>query len=274
VKVIDTVCDPGGSRPNEDRVGHADGLAWVIDGATDLEPDAFLPASSDVQWLVDRIGAHLRRPTATPAQGARELLRGLGARIGADLRELGFPPDRIHPTCSIGLLVEDGSSLELCRVGDPTCLALGQREIVLSTDFFGRQESRAVGTARSGGLADEDVRRGIMARRQQYIEGRLAESVFSGHPKARFRFQSVRVDGDIVSHVLLCSDGFARAVVDYGLYRDWPALVETALRQGLETVVDAIRACERQADRTGAARHFKKSDDAAAILVAVGKRHP
>jgi hypothetical protein len=270
MNIVDAVSSPGGTKPNEDRFGHHDALAWVIDGATDLEPDAFLPASSDVQWLVDRVGGYLEQPALTTGLGAREVLRAIAARIGEDMRELGFPPDRIFPTCSIGLLVagRDGQDeWELCRVGDPTCLALGQREVQVSTDFFGRQESRAVAAAKDRRLDDAEVRRGIVERRRQYIEGALEESVFSGHPRGRLTFQSVTVPVGSIRHVLLCSDGFARAVVDYGLYRDWSALVGAALGEGLDAVVGGVRAFERVAAQAGASRHFKKSDDATALLI-------
>ncbi|WP_329134298.1 protein phosphatase 2C domain-containing protein [Streptomyces sp. NBC_01476] len=269
MNVVGAVSAVGGSRPNEDRYGHTDTLAWVIDGATDLEPDSFLPATSDVQWLADQVGGYLRQRAVTAGLGAREVLTRISGRIGADLRELGFPPDRIHPTCSIGLLVVGGEALEMCRVGDPTCVALGRQEVTLSTDFFSRQESRAVGAAGSLGLDDREVRRGIVERRQQYIEGQLAESVFSGHPNATLTFQSARLAVGSVSHVLLCSDGFARAVVDYRLYRDWRTLVLAARDQGLPAVAEAIRAHEKKAVHLAAAGHFKKSDDATAIIISV-----
>ncbi len=121
MRVIDHVTSPGGRRTNEDRFGHAGNLAWVIDGATDLEADAFLPASSDVQWLVDRVGTCLAETDAEATKSnAEQLLNHLSSRIGLELNALEFPSGRIHPTCSIGLLLVGQNSLHLGRVGDPT----------------------------------------------------------------------------------------------------------------------------------------------------------
>jgi hypothetical protein len=271
MKIIDQVTSPGGQRPNEDRLGYAGPLAWVLDGATDLESDAFLPAGSDVQWLVDRVGELLtelgRRGVGG---GAEDLLRSLSARIGDEIASLGFPPGRIHPTCSIGLLVARDDHWELARIGDPTCLAVGARTVELSTGFFGRREAQALDRARSGGLDQETNRRGIIERRAQYIEGCLEESVFSGHPNAHLRIQSTVVDPHGVEYVLLCTDGFSRAVVDYGLYPDWNALGCDALVTGLTAVVERLRQYEEEqagSNVPGVSRHFKKSDDATALLI-------
>jgi hypothetical protein len=271
MKIIDQVTSPGGQRPNEDRLGYAGRLAWVIDGATDLESDAFLPAGSDVQWLVDRLGERLAETGALgTSDGAEDLLCSLSAGIGDEIASLGFPSGRIHPTCSIGLLLAGDDRWELTRIGDPTCLAFGAETVELSTGFFGRREAQAVGRAKSGGLDQEANRRGIVKRRQEYIEGRLEESVFSGHPSARLRIHSAVGDPRRTDYVLLCTDGFARAVVDYGLYPDWNTLERDALERGLAAVVETLRQYEKDRARTGApggSAHFKKTDDATALMV-------
>ncbi|MEU1800767.1 hypothetical protein [Streptomyces sp. NPDC019937] len=270
---MDQVTSQGGRHANEDRLGYSGNFAWVIDGATDLSAESFLPAESDVQWLVDRLGELLTEAGAVSlAADAREVLQCLSSRIERDIRELGFPEGRIHPTCSIGLLIAGTPDLQLARIGDPTCLAFGAETVELSTDFFGRREAQAVSRSKSGGLSQEENRRGIMERRQQYIEGKLKESVFSGHPRALLHIESTVVEAAQHQHVLLCSDGFARAVVDYDLYPSWTALLETAMERGLSSVVDRIRSHENETSKEGTAGkpgHFKKSDDVTALLIQV-----
>jgi len=132
------------------------------------------------------------------------------------------------------------------------------------------EQTQASLSAEAAAEAEQLVDRALtlsLGRVAHYMAGRLAESVFSGHPKARLKFQSALVDSDSVSHVLLCSDGFARAVLDYGLYRDWPELFQAAIDSGLETVIDGIRAFERKHIAAGTTNHFKRSDDATAILI-------
>lgn len=275
MRIVDQVTSPGGHRINEDRWGHAGPLAWVIDGATDLGNEPFLPAATDVQWLVDQVGRRLATMKVGSAdRDPRHLLNDLSARIGSELESLAFPSDRIHPTCSVGLLLATADHLHLARVGDPTCLALGAETVELSTSFFGRREAQAVHRAKAAGTTaslDQDATRlGIIQRRQQYIEGDLEESVFSGHPAAHLRIQSVSLKSAGFDHVLLCTDGFARAVVDYHLYPDWPTLLQACLAHGLSSVIEEIRTYEGEASAPGTKRastHFKKSDDATALLV-------
>nr|WSY53221.1 hypothetical protein OG999_25905 [Streptomyces sp. NBC_00886] len=264
--VLDSVSSAGNtSRPNEDRYGFSGELAWVIDGATDLEPDSFLPAPSDVVWLVDRLNASLQSKGAEGQQpAAGDLLHTLAQEIGEEMRALRFPADRIHPTCSVGLLRAAFDGIELARIGDPTCLAFGPRTVEVSTTFFGRREAQAIERANGGDLADSDSRDGIRRRRQNYIRGVFDESVFSGHPEAVLRIQTEVVGPGQAEYALLCTDGFARAVVDYGLYPDWHTLLRSALGSGLSAVLDRIRAYEATA-LTGA--HFKKSDDVTALLI-------
>lgn len=268
LKVIDSIsCAGAESRPNEDRYGFSGGGAWVIDGATDLENDSFLPASSDVLWLVDRVDELLRTKEAEDHYpGARAVLRDLSRQIGEEMHSLGFPDDRIHPTCSIGFLHADADRIELARIGDPTCLAFGDRTTELSTTFFGRREAQAIERANGTDLSDMDSRDGIRGRRQKYIRGVFRESVFSGHPEAVLHVQTELLSLRSVKHLLLCTDGFARAVVDYGIYPDWSSVLQAALKSGLQPVLDRIREYEATAE-SGA--HFKKSDDVTALLIAV-----
>lgn len=254
-------------RLNEDRYGYSGDFAWVIDGATDLEPDAFLPAPSDVQWLVDRVGELLRAAAAEGEHpGARDILQELSGKIGEDMRSLSFPDARIHPTCSIGLMHVGPDTIELARIGDPTCIAYGDRITELSTGFFGRREAQAIELAQGADLSDSNSREGILRRRQNYIRGVFDESVFSGHPEAVLRIQTESLDLGRVKHVLLCTDGFARAVVDYGIFADWSELLQQVLASGLSSVRDRIRQHEKQTQHTA---HFKRSDDVTALLLAL-----
>lgn len=272
MKIIDQVSSAGGDRVNEDRFGYAGGLAWVLDGATDLERDTFLPGASDVLWLVDRVGELLtEHGCADDEDDPVRLLRALSRRIGTEMADLGFPADRIHPTCSVGLLVATRGELRMARIGDPSCVATGPAgPAELSTGFFGRREAEAVARGGVGGLDDEENRRGIVRRRQQYIEGVVEESVFSGHPRAGLRIRTSTLRAEHFEHVVLCTDGFARAVVDYRLYSDWPGLVASALADGLASMLDRIRDHENNPpEGSGGARstHFKKSDDVTALLI-------
>jgi serine/threonine protein phosphatase PrpC len=277
VRVVDEVVAAGGHRLNEDRLGHHGDVAWAIDGATSLEESAFLPAATDVQWLVDTLGRRLTAlPSASAFPDAAALIEYVAARIAQEIADLGFPADRVHPTCSLGLLIDRGAEVELARVGDATCVAVGDGGVVqVSTDYFSHREAAAVADAGGDGLDHSDVRARMLVRRDGYIRGTGPESVFSGHPARGIREHGATTAWRGIEHVLLCTDGFARAVVDYALYPDWRSLVAAAAKRGLAAVAEEIREFEHDIEERLKSRgsdavatgHFKTRDDVAAVLV-------
>jgi len=267
IEVVDTVCEPGGAKPNEDRVGFGPYAAWVLDGATDVYSEPFLPAHNDVHFMVDRLGQILAERAVIPiADDTRPMLEELSKRMRDDLARLGFPSDRTHPTCSMGLLIDRGDTVELARIGDATLVTAGATTTVVDTDFYNHREAAAVAAAGSAGLTGADARSALLERRHEYITGVHPEGVFSGHPDAALRIHSTTLSWDDIEHVLLCTDGFARAVDEYGLYPDWPTLIKHALNDSLASVAKTIRDHERRPDLDLSHAHFKKSDDLAAVL--------
>jgi hypothetical protein len=243
----------------------------VLDGATDVYPEAFLPAHNDVHYLVDRLSEFLAAATAgATAATAETLLAGAAAAVRRDIASHDFPPERTHPTCSIGLLLDHGATLELARIGDATLIAVGERTVELSTEFYGHREAAAVSAAGADGLAGRDARQALLGRRREYITGAHEEGVFSGDPAARLRVYHEVLDWREVDHVLVCTDGFARAITDYLLYPDWPTLIQAALDEPLAAIAKAIRDVEADPETGEGRRHFKRSDDLAALLCTRG----
>lgn len=265
--VLDSVSEAGGTKPNEDRIGSTPHAAWVLDGATDVYPEPFLPAHNDVHYLVDRLGELLadrtRHGSNTPAAA---LLDQLAAEVGRDLTERGFPAERTHPTCSLGMLLDRGENLELARIGDTTLIAVGTHTVELSTAFYNQREAAAVAAAGPIGLSGPEARAALLRRRHEYITGVHTEGVFSGHPDARLRTHTVLVPWREASHVLLCTDGFARAITDHDLFPDWLTLIKTALDESLAAIAKAIRDAEHHPAAKQATVHFKRNDDLAAVL--------
>lgn len=266
MRVRELLTAAGGSGANEDRVGSRGTLAWVIDGATDLYESAVLPAESDVQWLVDTLAWHLERAGSATYQGdATSLLLELGDVVARQQAELGFPADRVPPACSVALCVDQGPAYDTARVGDATVVVTGRDPVVLATGYFDRREAAAVG-------AGEEDRRRINAamhrRRLHTMTSGDVESVFSGHPQRRLRPHAVRGVWSSVDDILLCTDGFARLVTDYGLYQGWPEVVVEARARGLPYLEKVLRDVEALPEVPG--DRFKRSDDIAAILLSPG----
>jgi hypothetical protein len=265
LRILDTVSEPGGAKPNEDRNGYNRDAAWVIDGATDVYPEAFLPAVNDVHYLVDSLNDRLAR-TLDAASDPETALTKASAEVSGDIHELGFPSDRVHPTCSLGVAIDHGKTLEFARIGDATLIAVGAGTTELSTTFYNQREIAAVAAAGPRGLASRDARDALLRRRSEYITGVHPEGVFSGDPSAVLRIHRTHLDWGAVRHVLLCTDGFARAITDYGLYASWRDLIDAALSDSLAAIAKAIREVEHHPEASASNAHFKRSDDLAAVL--------
>ena len=266
MRVSDAVTTAGGARANEDRVGYAGRLAWVIDGATDLYADAALPAASDVQWLVDTIAERLRQAGADGySGGGAALLDEIARYICDQMAAFDFPSDRVPPACSLVLAADCGESYEITRIGDATAVVAGADSMVLGTDFFDRREARAVAAERAGAAA-ERVTAGKHWRRLETMTSGGLESIFSGHPNRALRPHTIAGSWEDISGVLLCTDGFARLITDYRLYGKWSEVMVDALDKGLACLEKMLR--EAEADPTSARPgRFKRADDAAALLL-------
>jgi hypothetical protein len=163
------------------------------------------------------------------------------------------------------MLITHESTVDMLRLGDVTCLAYCPNEIALTTDFFSKRESSAVAAAGGRGLTDPDTRRSMAERRWAYIRGSHGESVLSGVAAGLRYHKAVTIQRADVLQMLLCTDGFARAVESYGMYRTWRALVDDARTVGLRAIAERIRSLE--STREEQSGHFKAMDDMAAALI-------
>lgn len=275
--VRDAITSAGGDRVNEDRVGYAGQLAWVIDGATDLYADTTLPADSDVLWLVDTIAEQLRQADADgPVADLPGLLETVAQHVCRQLDVLGFPADRVPPACSLAVATDQGGTFAVARVGDATAVVAGAEPVVLATGFFDRREAAAVGAQRAGQPPDQ-VRAGQHGRRLQTMIDGGPESVFSGHPRRVLRPHTLTRTWAGTLAVLLCTDGFARLVTDHGLYVTWDALIADAVEKGLGYLEKLLRDTETDPEAGAAAAgrgRFKAADDAAAVLLVPTMEEP
>ncbi|MFV2025215.1 protein phosphatase 2C domain-containing protein [Micromonospora sp. LOL_028] len=266
MKIRDSVTTAGGARSNEDRVGHAGSLAWVIDGATDLYDDAALPAERDVVWLVDLVGALLTESGTDGYQGSgADLLERIAVEVHRQQEAYGFPSDRMPPACSIGLCVDRGDGFELTRIGDATAVIDGDTTRVLATSYFDGREAAAV---RARETDPAMVVAAMQQRRRHTMTSGDVESVFSGHPQRRLVPHRITADWAGTGHILLCTDGFARLVTDYQLFAGWSEVVAEARERGVAYLGKLIR--QTESDPAVGGDRFKRADDVAAVLICAG----
>lgn len=117
-------CSAGGAHALDDRWGVAGGLAWVLDGATDLTGDVLFPgAQSNASWLAERVSRALG---SGPAVGsASDRLAVAIASADAEATALGVDEVVGFPT-TVGILASpvvpsaagSGPGMDFTVIGD------------------------------------------------------------------------------------------------------------------------------------------------------------
>ncbi len=253
---------------SEDRVGSQGNIAWVIDGATDFTNERTLSGETNVHWLVDFVQTQLIDAGASRVTtSAHQLLDKLARDVREAMSQYDLSKMRSYPVCSIGLVIENDVDIELARIGDAVLIAaIDDKTIEVRTSFFDNLEATAVADAKRSKMRQSDVVDAMIKRRLANIKGIYGESVFSGYPDAKLNIASDKISRDSGARVLVCTDGLARAVNDYGLFSSWSSLISHAAREGLSGIVADIRQYEEvEADEDGG--RFKRSDDIAAIML-------
>ena len=272
MRVVDITQSPGStSEPTADRVGFSGNVAWVIDGATDFTNERTLPGISNVQWLVNLLDKTLLEIGASnEAVDPIQIFERLGEVTRTELAAIVPQGLGHHPCCSIGLAVFSDRMVQLGRIGDATLIAYQGDQVVgdVSTDFFERREAQAVHRSQEERQTGHEVVDAMFARRLEYIRGLHRESVFSGHPEAVFKVHTEKFPPDSADTVLICTDGFARCIVDYKILRSWADLKVDVHRHGLKEIASRIRKFEAQDRSNSSPTKFKQSDDLAAIVLA------
>lgn len=108
-------CSAGGAHALDDRWGVADGLAWVLDGATDLCADVLFPgAQSNASWLAGQVSRALSASVGGDGSAADRLAAAIAA-ADAEATALGVHEVVGFPT-AVGILA---SPVDASTVGEP-----------------------------------------------------------------------------------------------------------------------------------------------------------
>jgi hypothetical protein len=272
----------GSGAVNEDRCGviEADGqvsAAWVFDGVTGINSRNVLPGASDACWIVDKAHGHLLDLAAQDVP-LRAILQKLVERLKADWRKVEgtveFPVPYDPPATCLVLVKRYADGWQALRLGDSVMLTEFETVTLhappptplLDLEEMLRQEARR---CRDTGLLDfksllQEFRPQLAARRQgRNTPGnysvlvaddtalRQPELIALGWPRA----------------ILLCSDGFYRAVDHYGLHSDASLMKTCSAADGVGGVLQQVRATEAGDPACSQFLRFKPADDATAVCL-------
>jgi hypothetical protein len=281
IRILDTVTSPGNpEKPNDDRFGHNEACAFVIDGATGLGDRRYVEeAGSDAAWIAERF-AHGFQQNVTRDSPIPDVSRALSLQARATfLGRNADVPRYAWPLAAFAMVHATHSSLSFIGLGD-SCLFLlrddGSASLHMAIpDAYANEQmharshiARTGGITRGGGaLGNPETLAALRRHRESQNAADSGVWTLGLVPDAADHLvsQELRIKG--TSHAIVCSDGFSDLVVLYSAYTA-ASLVQTALDKGLAPMVDELRRLEREIDPEGHRfPRFKQSDDTTALLV-------
>ncbi|HJQ45619.1 MAG TPA: hypothetical protein VJ870_04730 [Amycolatopsis sp.] len=243
----------GDPRPTEDHVVTLDNAVLLLDGATAPSPDQ--PSGG---WYAGLLAKQLADELSTQPEGD---LAGVLARAIAAVTESHALRPGVSPSSTVAMLRWTAERVDALVLADSPVVAFGQSGHEVLAD-------RRLATLRAAGKLNTGAE--VRARRNAADGFWVAEAdpAAAGHAVRR----SWRRDE--LDAALVCSDGVAVAVDDYGLL-GWPSVRRLADERGLPAVLEAVRAAERADPRGEKWPRAKRHDDQALVLVNfVDQVHP
>lgn len=272
----------GSGAINEDAcglVGDDDDVraAWVLDGVTGINDRQYLSGTTDAHWLVMRADHHLRDLASRDAE-LLEICSALVDRLTAEIEELTAgrqpPPGYDPPAACIVLAKRYRDRWHVLRLGD-SCLVYrrADRSIagLVPDNTFDRRLAEEAEKLRTDGVTN--VKDLIQSFRPRLLESRARRNKPGGYgilecSPACIRFAETS-ELDSASQILLCTDGFYRAVDHYALHTDESLLDACAADGGVQAVLRGIRDLEAGDRDCRRFPRLKPADDATAISLLV-----
>lgn len=271
----------GSGAANEDGFGYAGDeqdltAAWIFDGVTGINPRNHLGGGSDAQWLVARAHGHLIE-LAPRALALDAVLQELVDRLMTDWAiasaSLDLPRDYDPPAACLVLVKRYDDGWQSLRLGD-SCLLVrntgGDNRILAASpnNSFDHWLAREARKRREQGVFD--IKALLAEFAPQLRESRSRRNRPDGYSILECSRDALAMP-EIVKlgwpgQMLLCTDGYYRAVDTYGLMDD--ARLMDASRASVTDVLSLIRATEAQDPDCLHHPRFKPADDATAVMLA------
>lgn len=277
--IIDQATSPSGPV-NEDRLGAAGQLAWVIDGATDIVEAPLAGAHSDADWLAGQLDAALRQIATSPPDNLAllpDLLTGtLKAAFERAARRL--PAGRNEHPSATGLIVRAGErGLDYVAIGDCTLLVDAgnavERVGIDATDAGDQWLATVIGDIQSVDRAATPAstwRRIVstIGANRALMNTAGGYGCFSITPTPATFIKSGTLDVRPGDTLLLASDGLMR-ITDVYHNLTVEQVMSRARTGGLASLIGELRAIEAADADCRTYPRAKVRDDATGLLLAV-----
>ena len=281
MKLVGAVTQGSGAI-NEDGwgyLGNADDVSavWIFDGVTGINEHNFLGGGSDAAWLVKQAHKHLLSLAALHLS-LREIIIRLVEALIADWSEvakgLDLPENYDPPATCLILAKRYNDQWQAVRLGDSCLLARtsssGHAVLAASpNNAFDHWLATEAAKRRAAGVLD--VKALLAEFRPQLAEGRKLRNTPGGYSILEANLAAVAGAEYMVlgkpDKLLLCTDGYYRAVDTYALHSEASLLDASLASGGVDIVLDGIRAVEASDPTCIKYLRFKPADDATAIVL-------
>ena len=251
--------------------------AWVLDGVTGINGENYLGGGTDAAWFVAKAHDHLTVLAGLDLP-LREILSKLVKALIIDFKAaaktLNLPKDYDPPAACLTLLKRYGEAWQALRLGDSSLLARGSDGAPLSVaaspnNAFDHWLAAEALKRRDAGLLD--IKELLAEFRPQLMQGRKLRNSPGGYgileaspPAMEF---AEYFELGTPREILLCTDGYYRAVDHYALHTEESLLEASVAPAGVESVMDSIRAIEASDPACVKYLRFKPADDATAVAL-------
>jgi len=279
VRLLGAVSE-GSGAVNEDGfgwLGRADDVsaAWVFDGVTGINDRNYLGEGTDARWLVARAHERLSQLALRDAPLMallQELVEGLIDDFARATEGADIPPGYDPPAACLILVKRYGEQWQALRLGDSCLLARdahgGHRVHAASpNNAFDHWLTREARKRRDAGVLD--IKALLAEFAPQLKAGRAKRNRPDGYAILEASRDSLAmpeiIDLGTPAEMLLCTDGYYRAVDHYALHDD--AGLMTASAADVAGVLSRLRQEETSDPQCLRFPRFKPADDATAVML-------
>lgn len=271
----------GSGAINEDGwgyLGSADvSAAWIFDGVTGINGRNFLDGGTDAAWLVAKAHDHLLKLAGLDlplSEILSRLVQALIVDFKAAVENLDIPEDYDPPAACLVLLKRYGGTWHALRLGDSCLLARGGDGARLSVaaspnNAFDHWLSSEALKRRDAVMLD--IKKPLAEFRPQLMQGRKLRNSPGGYGILEASPSAVKFaeyfDLGTPREILLCTDGYYRAVDCYALHSEGSLLEASLAPGGVDSVLNSIRAVEASDPACAKYLRFKPADDATAVAL-------
>lgn len=272
----------GSGSINEDGwgfLGSADNVtaAWVFDGVTGINGKNLLAPGTDAAWLVSKAHDQLLKLAGLDIS-LREILSRLVQSLiidfNAAVENIDISKDYDPPAACLVLVKRYGSEWKALRLGDSCLLARandGAHTILAASpnNAFDHWLSTEAAKRRDAGVLD--IKAMVAEFRPKLLQGRKLRNTPGGYSILEAKEVAMEfaeyLDLGTPREILLCTDGYYRAVDHYDLHTDETLIEASSGNSGVAGVLASLRATEASDPDCQKYLRFKPADDATAVLL-------